>query len=133
MSYITSTNKDDNKRGIKPFHASTSIQFGCTFDVVACILVVFAILIFCLHFLFYTICYQGSFLPDIMSTHFLSLSDAIETGLLLFTDFFHPSSFFNSAHIASLSESGVSRATVIVCWPAHFYHKKRHMRIFIRM
>lgn len=54
--------------------------------------------------------------PDVMSTHFCSLlSDISETGRVLFTDFFHPSSFFNSAHIASLSESGVSRATSRVC------------------
>lgn len=38
-------------------------------------------------------------------------SDDIETGRLLLTDRFHPSSAFNSAHVASLSESGVSRAT----------------------
>lgn len=53
-------------------------------------------------------------LPEIISIHLLSFrsgSEATETGRLLFTDFFQPSSFFNSAHIASLSESGVSRAT----------------------
>lgn len=55
-------------------------------------------------------------LPETMSTHLLSFrsgSDAIDTGrlLLMAVDFFHPSSFFNSVHIMSLSESGVSRAT----------------------
>lgn len=53
--------------------------------------------------------------PETISTHLFScrsvISDAIETGLLLLKDFFHPSSFFNSTHIASLSESGVFRAT----------------------
>lgn len=53
-----------------------------------------------------------SFLPVTTLIHLLfSGSDAIETGRLLFTDFFHPSSAFSSAHVASLSESGVSRVT----------------------
>ena len=51
-------------------------------------------------------------LPDTISTHFFSGSDAIDTGRLVFlVDDFHPSSAFNSAHVASLSESGVSLAT----------------------
>lgn len=50
-----------------------------------------------------------------MSTHLFSGSELIDIGrLLLLIDDFQPSSAFNSAHVASLSESGVSRDTVKV-------------------
>lgn len=52
-------------------------------------------------------------LPDTISFHFFSDgSELTDTGLLLFTDDFHASSAFNSAHVASLSESGVSLDTM---------------------
>lgn len=49
-----------------------------------------------------------------MFTHFFSEfeSEMIDTGRLLFSDDFHPSSAFNSAHVASLSDSGVSLDTI---------------------
>lgn len=52
--------------------------------------------------------------PDTKSIHRFSGSELMETGLLLFADF-HTSSAFSSAHVASLSDSGVSLLTDLPC------------------